>query len=95
MNTHSFSVSIVIPNWNGKHLLEKNLPSIFAAAPRAEVILADDASQDGSVALVKEKYPGVVIVENNHRKGFAGNVNSGVARATGEIVVLLNTDVRP
>ena len=84
----------MIPNWNGKHLLEKSTFN-FAAAPRAEVILADDASQDGSVALVKEKYPGVVIVENKHRKGFAGNVNSGVARATGEIVVLLNTDVRP
>ncbi len=95
MNAHLFSVSIVIPNWNGEHLLRKNLPSVLAAAPRAEIILADDASQDGSVALVKEQYPGVVVVENKHRRGFAGNVNSGVARATGEIVVLLNTDVRP
>lgn len=95
MNTHSLSVSIVLPNWNGRHLLKKNLPSVLAAAPEAEVIVADDASVDGSVEFLKETYPTVLVVENKRQKGFAGNVNSAVERATGDIVVLLNTDVRP
>lgn len=91
----TLSVSIVIPNWNGVHLLEKNLPSVIAAANGAEIIIADDASTDGSVEFLKKNYPMVSVVQNNKQQGFAGNVNSGVARATGDIVVLLNTDVRP
>jgi GT2 family glycosyltransferase len=89
------SVSIVIPNWNGVDLLAKNLPSVIAAAPKAEIIIADDASVDGSVAYVKQHYPGITVVGNTHQQGFAGNVNSGVRKATGEVVILLNTDVRP
>lgn len=89
------SVSIVVPNWNGEHLLAKNLPAVIAAAPVAEIIVADDASSDGSVGFIKEKFPHVVVVENKYQQGFAGNVNSGVAKATGDIVILLNTDVRP
>ncbi len=89
------SVSIVLPNWNGVRLLEKNLPAVLAAAPKAEVIVADDASTDGSVAFLASEFPNVTVVTNNMQQGFAGNVNSGVARARGDIVVLLNTDVRP
>ncbi len=91
----NISLSIVIPNWNGKELLEKNLPSIIDAAPSAQIIVADDASVDGSVPLLREKFPDVLVVQNAVRQGFAGNVNSGVAQATGDIVMLLNTDVRP
>lgn len=89
------SVSIVIPNWNGETLLSRNLPDVVAAANGAEIIVADDASADGSVALLKRKFPEVIIVANGTRQGFAGNVNSGVAKARGDIVVLLNSDVRP
>ena len=88
-------MSIVLPNWNGVHLLEKNLPSVIVAAPKAEIIIADDASDDGSVAFIKNKFPQITLIQNSFRQGFAGNVNSGVAKATGDIVVLLNTDVRP
>lgn len=91
----AFSVSIVIPNWNGAHLLEKNLPSVVAAANGAEILVADDASTDGSVEFLKKQYPKVTVVQNKPQQGFAGNVNSGVAKATGDVVVLLNTDVRP
>lgn len=91
----SLSVSIVIPNWNGARLLEKNLPSVVAAANGAEILVADDASTDGSVEFLNKNYPKVVVVQNTKQQGFAGNVNSGVAKATGDVVVLLNTDVRP
>jgi len=75
--------------------LRKNLPLVIEAAPSAQIIVADDASSDGSVELVKQKFPLVSVVSTIRRQGFAGNVDSGVAKATGEIVVLLNTDVRP
>lgn len=95
MTTHSLSVSIVIPNWNGSKLLQKNLPAVLQAAGSAEIIVADDASSDDSLSILKTMFPGVIRVANKKQVGFAGNVNSGVAKATGDIVVLLNTDVRP
>lgn len=91
----NYQVSIVLPNWNGAQLLAKNLPSVIAAAEGAEIVVADDASSDESVVLLKQKFPQIKVVENKMRQGFAGNVNSGVTRATGDIVILLNTDVRP
>lgn len=88
-------VSIVLPNWNGEALLAKNLPAVIAATKGAEIIVADDASTDGSVIMLKQKFPQVKIVANTTQRGFSGNVNSGVEKATGDIVILLNTDVRP
>jgi len=95
MKKNKFSVSIVLPNWNGAHLLLKNLPYVLASAPEAEIIVADDRSSDESIELLKRKFPSIIRVENIKQQGFAGNVNSGVANAHGDIVVLLNTDVRP
>jgi len=90
-----YRVSIVLPNWNGEALLLKNLDEVILASHGAETIVSDDASTDGSVLMLKEKFPDVIVVANVKQQGFSGNVNSGVARATGDIVVLLNTDVRP
>ncbi len=95
MGKASLSVSIVLPNWNGAHLLEKNLPSVLEAAKGAQIIVSDDNSSDESVALLKKRFPEVTLVEGKVQRGFAGNVNRGVAKATGDIIVLLNTDVRP
>ena len=85
----------MVPNWNGEALLAKNLPAVIAAAKDAEIIVADDASTDGSITILKQKFPQVKIVANAAQHGFTRNVNSGVAMATGEIIVLLNTDVQP
>jgi len=90
-----YSVSIVIPNWNGVYLMEKHLNGVIAAAPDAEIIIADDMSSDGSVDYIQTNFPRVIVVEGKKREGFAANVNRGVDKATGEIVVLLNTDVEP
>lgn len=100
-------VSIVIPNFNGKNLLEKNLSNVVAAAKgykngKVEIIVTDDASTDDSVEYLKKFAKDVdsikiMIVESQNRKdgGFSKNVNRGVKLATGEIVVLLNSDVSP
>ena len=88
-------ISIVIPNRNGAGLLRKNLPSVLAAAKGAEVIVVDDASWDNSLILLKKEFPSVRVLCKTYHRGFANTVNVGVKEAKGEVVVLLNTDVRP
>ena len=87
-------ISVVIPNWNGRKLLEKNLPAVLAAKPN-EVIVADDASPDDSNEFLEKNYPEIKIIKHKKNLGFAANCNSGVEAAKGEIVVLLNLDVVP
>ncbi|MGH7245568.1 MAG: glycosyltransferase family 2 protein [Candidatus Levyibacteriota bacterium] len=96
------NISVVIPNYNGKHLLEKNLPKVMSACSSykegfVEFIVADDASVDGSVEFLEayKKNKKIHVIVNKKNKGFSGNVNSGVAVAKGDIIILLNTDVIP
>ncbi len=89
--------SIIIPNWNGEKLLKKNLPAVFQSKAK-EVIVVDNGSKDGSVALLKilqKQYSQLKVIFNQKNLGFAKAVNQGVKVAKGEIVVLLNNDVVP
>lgn len=89
-------ISIIIPNWNGEHLLAKNLPKVIASSPNTEeIIIVDDCSTDGSLRLLRNKFPKVKVIARPVHEGFASSVNDGVAQAAGDIVVLLNTDVAP
>jgi GT2 family glycosyltransferase len=92
-------VSIIIPNFNGASLLETNLPTVLSAARayggEADIIVVDDASSDQSVAVVTEKFPQVKLVRHDVNRGFAETVHSGVHAAAHEILVFLNSDVRP
>ncbi|MEK7119331.1 MAG: glycosyltransferase family 2 protein [Patescibacteria group bacterium] len=87
------SASIIIPNWNGKYLLEKNLQAVIAASEGAEVVVVDDGSTDDSISFLKKHFPTVRIIAKKKHEGFASSVNAGVEAAHGDIVVLLNTDV--
>lgn len=87
-------ISIVIPNWRGEKLLEKNLPAVMATKPD-EVIIVDDASPDDSIEFLEKNYPQIKIVKHKKNLGFAAACNSGVKEASKEIVVLLNLDVVP
>lgn len=93
-------ISIVIPNWNGAEKLKKHLPKVLEVAKSSgveEIIVADDASTDSSVKVIKDNFPMVIVVESSHRKnlGFASNVDLGFQYASGDLVVLLNTDASP
>lgn len=94
---HKSSVSIVIPAWNSVNQLKQNLPSVFKAAEAigAEVIVVDDASSDNTLAYLKSLGTQIHLYSNPTNLGFAQTVNRGVGRAQGDVVVLLNTDVRP
>jgi len=87
-------VSVVIPCWNGKKLLEKNLPAVLAIGSD-EVIIVDDFSSDDSVKFLKDNYPQIKLLEHKKNLGFGKTCNDGVSKAKGEIIILLNQDVRP
>lgn len=86
--------SVIIPNYNGKKILEKNLPQVLKLSAE-EFIVVDDGSTDGSVSYIQEKFPQIKIIKNNKNNGFIKSVNKGVRESTGEIIILLNNDVAP
>jgi GT2 family glycosyltransferase/glycosyltransferase involved in cell wall biosynthesis len=86
--------SVVIPNWNGKDLLEKYLPSVIEAMGANEVIVVDNGSTDGSADLVRETFPSVKLLALPKNLGFGGGSNAGFRAAANDIVVLLNSDMR-
>lgn len=93
------SVSIVIPNFNGETIIDGTLAAVRAAVRaypgRCQVVVVDDASTDRSVDLVLERHPEVILVKHEVNAGFAEAVHSGVARASHEVLILLNSDVKP
>lgn len=104
------SISIVIPNYNGEIILKKNLPIVLAILrahaqkthDKIEIIINDDGSKDGSREFLYElsekgsdEWIKFIILFNERNFGFSTTVNRGVIKATGDIVVLLNNDVRP
>ncbi len=93
-------ISIVIPNYNGRKLLERNLPAVLRACHNWsksgwEILIVDDASTDDSVEFLKKNYPQIRIIQHQKNQRFAAACNTGVKAAKGKIVVLLNSDVVP
>ncbi len=87
------SASIVVVNFNGRAELGELLDSLAAQSLAAEeVILVDNASEDGSADYVRESYPWVEVVETGENLGFARGVNAGAERARGELLALINND---
>jgi len=88
------SVSIVILNWNGKEYLQKFLPFVLASTyVNKRVIVADNASTDGSVLFLKEHFPQVEILLNESNQGFAKGYNTALIQVKSDYYVLLNSDV--
>ena len=93
--THA--ASVVIPNWNGKDLLAKYLPSVVAALagnPANEIVVVDNGSTDGSADFVRAQFPQVKLLALDRNLGFGGGSNAGFRAAANDIVVLLNSDMR-
>ena len=85
--------SVVILNYNGESLLRELLPKVVAYSPQAEVVVADNASTDGSLALLKRDFPQVRLVELPENFGFAEGYNRALAQLDADYFVLLNSDV--
>lgn len=86
-------VRVVVVTWEGAHLLPRCLDSLAdqTVADRCEVVVVDNASTDGTDALLAERYPWVHVVASDHNRGFAGGADLGMRDAPGH-VVLLNND---
>ena len=83
-------ISIVVLSWNTKDLLKKCLKSIPFYA---EVIIVDNGSKDGTVHFLNSlKWPNLKIIKNKKNLGFAKGNNQGIKAATGDLIMLLNSD---
>jgi hypothetical protein len=90
------ALSVVIVNWNAGATLPACLASVFGSRLTGgppEVLLVDNASTDGSVELAIQAHPGISVIRNPDNRGFARAANQGLARAGGELLLLLNPDV--
>jgi GT2 family glycosyltransferase len=92
-------VSIIIPNFNGALLLEKNLPSVLLALDAyyggGRVIVVDDGSVDNSIGVLSEQFPHVQVIQHPENLGFAEAIHSGVRAADTQALIFLNSDVQP
>ncbi|HLP05868.1 MAG TPA: glycosyltransferase family 2 protein [Paludibacter sp.] len=89
------TVSIVILNWNGEEFLKRFLPTLIknTQLPGAEIIVADNASTDSSLALLKAEFPEVRTIVLDKNYGFAGGYNKALEQVEADYYVLLNSDV--
>ena len=87
-------LSIIIINFNVKEFLEQALLSIQKATRdiETEIFVVDNASQDGSVALIREKFPEVQLIVNTKNVGFAAANNQALKLARGRFIALVNND---
>jgi GT2 family glycosyltransferase len=89
--------SIVIPTYNGRHLLDRCLSSIEQHRPAdpsitIEVLVSDDASTDGTAQWLSIAHPGVRVIRAEQNGGFCAAANAGIAAARGLFIQLLNND---
>jgi len=86
-------VSVIVLNWNGGVHVQSCLESLAGQDyDNLEVIVVDNGSSDGSVKMIKGRYPGVQLIENHANLGFAAGNNVGIRASHGEYVVILNND---
>ena len=91
---HHPHVAIVILNWNGISFLQQFLPSVLASSyTNKKIIVADNASTDGSVAFVQTHFPEVEILNSPKNYGFAKGYNFFLRQIKADYYVLLNSDV--
>ena len=89
--------TIVIVNWDGKHLLADCLPAVIESVKCAggnhEILVVDNGSADGSAQFIRENFPQVRILALDRNYGFTGGNNRGADEAQTDIVVFLNNDM--
>lgn len=92
-------LSVVIVNWNVKDLLRRCLNSVLEGLRSdngqqlsCQIVVVDNASDDGSVGMLREEFPHVHLIANKENLGFTRGNNQGIAFSNGRYVLLLNPD---
>jgi GT2 family glycosyltransferase len=93
--TSNLDVSIIIVNWNTREVTCECLRSIYrhTSGIDFELIVVDNGSSDDSTAIIRKRYPHVVLIENTENLGFATANNQGIKIAKGTYVCLVNSDI--
>jgi GT2 family glycosyltransferase len=91
----SSRVVVIVLNWNGRRYLKRCLRSVLGQTYRdLEVVLVDNGSTDGSLALLNEHFPQVRVIANSENRGFAAANNQAIESTDSEYVVTLNNDTK-
>jgi GT2 family glycosyltransferase len=87
-------ISVIIVNWNTKDLLRNCLNSLYQTVHNLffEIIVVDNSSSDGSIAMLETEFPSVIRIVNTENKGFGAANNQALAIMKGKYALLLNTD---
>ena len=86
-------VTIVIPNYNGKHFMEPCLSSLSEQTYKNfHILVVDNASSDGSIEYMEENYPDIELIKLQKNFGFSKAVNIGIQHSRTPYVILLNND---
>ncbi len=86
-------IAVIILNWNGAKLLQQFLPTIIKFSPQATIMVADNASTDNSISILKTNFPTVQIIQNQQNYGFAGGYNQALKNLDFDIFALVNSDI--
>src|SRR6218665_3289286 len=86
-------VAIVILNYNGQGFLEKFLPSVIQNSQGCEIIIADNASTDNSVAFLKQNYPETRLIQLPPIGESTEGYNKALKQVQATYYVLLNSDI--
>lgn len=86
-------IAVVILNWNGEELLRQFLPSVISYSAEADIYVADNASSDGSLELLKMQFPTVKVIANRENLGFAGGYNLALKSVDADVFALVNSDI--
>jgi N-acetylglucosaminyl-diphospho-decaprenol L-rhamnosyltransferase len=89
---HHPPLSIVVPSHDTRELTLRCLASLGGSPPGTEVVLVDDGSADGTAAEVAARFPAVRVLRNDRALGFTRAANRGLGVASGEVLLLLNSD---
>jgi GT2 family glycosyltransferase len=86
-------IAVVILNWNGSTLLQQFLPSVIQYSENATIYVADNASSDDSIAILKSDFPSVKIIQNSANFGFAKGYNEALQFVKEPYYALVNSDI--
>lgn len=91
---HNMKLSIILVNWKTRNITRDALISIYKETKGFdfEVIVIDNNSQDGSVEMIHQEFPQVILIENKDNLGFGKANNQGLKIAKGDYLMFLNTD---
>lgn len=85
-------LAVVVVTYNSRQEIDACLQSVIDTAPSAHVVVVDNASPDGTAGYVRERFPGVHVIESSSNLGFARANNAGAAASSSELLLLLNPD---